>query len=265
MGDYSRICEDYLLDNYLTESKKYKIIKSVHIQAGWERSDKDGESKWLQSLYDKYQFPSGIVCYVDLSAKDYVEQLELNLNYASLRGVRQIINFDSNSYYSGTSIDYLSQEVWRRNLSILANYNLSFDMQIFPEQIDSAVDLIKSNPNLIFIIDHFAMPKYRTIEYFNFWKEQIAKLSKLENVYLKLSGFGMFEHSWHKESIKPFIETSISHFGIKRCMFASNFPVDKLYKTFDEIYDIYMESIQDYGSEEKSNLFYLNAEKIYRI
>ena len=138
-------------------------------------------------------------------------------------------------------------------------------MQIYPEQVDAAYQLIKANPDITFIVGHLCMPKSRTAEYFKNWQNSVAKLGSLDNVYMKLSGFGMFEPGWTAESIKPFIDAAISAFGVNRCMFASNYPVDKLYKSYDDIFDSYLTAVHNYSQDEIKQLFQTNAELAYRI
>ena len=92
-------------------------------------------------------------------------------------------------------------------------------------------------------------------------------LSNFDNVAIKLSGFGERDSMWKIENIKPFINYSIEKFGVERCMFGSNFPVDKAFslKTYFDYWDSYHTITSHLSINEKDRLFYKNAEKYYKI
>ena len=91
------------------------------------------------------------------------------------------------------------------------------------------------------------------------------KLAKCENVVAKISGLGMFDPNWTIDSTRIFVEKTIQIFGIERCMFASNFPVDKIFNSFDTYWNSFKEITKHYSENDKKLLFSSNAEKYYRI
>ncbi|SFS91026.1 amidohydrolase family protein [Saccharopolyspora flava] len=90
-------------------------------------------------------------------------------------------------------------------------------------------------------------------------------LAQAPNVACKISGLGMGDHDWTTESIRPYVEHAIEVFGVERCMFASNFPVDSLFSGYGEIFDAFREITRDYSRDERLALFHDNAEKFYRL
>lgn len=240
----------YLLEDYLSESKRYIFNKAVHIQAGITRQDSVKETAWISHI----NFPLAIVGYVDLSQDNCESVIEQHCNYPKFTGIRQILNEDT--------AQYLQDTVWKNNLSLLAKYHLSFDMQIHSEQADDACNVIAKNSNP-FIITHCGHPRKLDVSYFEYWKRQMQKLAQFDHVYIKLSGFGMFNPNWSSESIKPFVLSLLEIFGMNRCMFASNFPVDKLYRSLDEIYDDFFKLTHAFSPHEKKQLFGGNAERLY--
>ena len=104
-------------------------------------------------------------------------------------------------------------------------------------------------------------------ENINLWLDKIKILSKYENVTIKLSGFGEFNSNWTIDSIKPLILYSIENFGINRCMFGTNFPVDKFLSnaSYEDYWKAYLKITQNFSEDEINNLFYKNAEKFYKI
>ena len=92
------------------------------------------------------------------------------------------------------------------------------------------------------------------------WAEDLKHLSKLENVSCKISGLGMFEHNWTETSVKPIAKTVINQFGPKRVMFGSNFPVDSLSSSFDDLYKRLSNVI---GIKNSEDIFFRTAQRTY--
>jgi predicted TIM-barrel fold metal-dependent hydrolase len=265
IGNNDDLKKDYLITNYLHDINRQGIVKSVHVQAGWSREEAIGESKWLQAIADQYSYPHAIVAYADFSAPNIEEILTQHCQFANVRGIRQILNWHSNSYFTGCGKDYINMPIWQRNFSLLAKYNLSFDMQIYPSQMPIAFKLAKKHSDIQIILNHAGMPLFPGVTNFKVWHDNMKKLAKLPNISVKISGFGMFDHNWNMTKIKPLVLNVIDLFGVNRCMFASNFPIDKLYKTYDEIFCIFLAIVKDFGYTEKEQLFYTTAARIYRI
>ena len=148
---------------------------------------------------------------------------------------------------------------------ILENYNLSFDVHLWPQQYFYAYQLFKKYPNILNIINHAGTPQKRDIDYLNFWRTELKKLASLDNTSIKISGLGMFDQHWSTESIKPIVLDCIEIFGINRSFFSTNFPVDKLFSSYEKIWESYFEITKDFTIDEKNKLYYKNAEKYYRI
>jgi predicted TIM-barrel fold metal-dependent hydrolase len=90
-------------------------------------------------------------------------------------------------------------------------------------------------------------------------------LAACPNVAVKVSGFAMFDHDWTIESLRPYVHETIDTFGSDRAMFASNFPVDRLFGTYTALWNAYAQIVGDASDSEKDALFVRNAERIYRI
>ena len=191
--------------------------------------------------------------------------IEDHMQYANIRGFRQIASYSNDMFYNGCSKDLVTNSKWLNNLSILKEYNLSFDLMIYPEQVDSIIKLIKTNNTINFIVNHYMKPTLRTKEYFDFFKAQIKKISCFDNVYLKLSGFGMHEHKWTINTMSNYVHFLIENFGVDRCLFGSNFPVDKLYSTMDDLCLNFNKIIDKYTKSERLKILMSNAEEVYRI
>jgi predicted TIM-barrel fold metal-dependent hydrolase len=267
-GDYAAIRKSYLLEDYLEDSKNQNIIKSVHVQAEHDDDKPVNETAWLQNLADTHssKLPSAIVAYANFSKNNISEVLDAHQEYKNIRGIRQILSYNKEEpKYSHASEDFMKNSVWIENFKNIRNRNLSFDIQIYKHQMEDAVNLATKYDDILFILNHTGEPCYQTEEYIHSWEENMKKLASCENIVAKISGLGMFDPQWTIDSTRIFIEKTIQIFGIDRCMFASNFPVDKIFNTFDKYWNSFKEITKDYSENDKKLLFSSNAEKYYRI
>ena len=267
-GDYAAIRKSYLLEDYIKDSQNQNLIKSVHVQAEHDDDKPINETAWLQSLADNHssKLPNAIVAFADFSKDNIVEILDGHQEYKNTRGIRQILSFNKEEpKYSHASEDFMKNTTWVENFKNIRNRNLSFDIQIYKHQMQDAADLANKYDDVLFILNHTGEPCYQTEEYIQSWEENMKKLAKCENVAAKISGLGMFDPQWTIDSTRIFVEKTIQIFGIDRCMFASNFPVDKIFNTFDNYWESFKEITKNYSENDKKLLFSSNAEKFYRI
>jgi len=267
-GDYAAIRKSYLLEDYIKDAENQNLIKSVHVQAEHDDDKPVNETAWLQSLADNHssKLPNAIVAFADFSKNNIVEILDGHQEYKNTKGIRQILSFNKEEpKYSHASEDFMKNTTWVENFKNIRNRNLSFDIQIYKHQMQDAADLANKYDDVLFILNHTGEPCYQTEEYIQSWEENMKKLAKCENVAAKISGLGMFDPQWTIDSTRIFVEKTIQIFGIDRCMFASNFPVDKIFNTFDNYWESFKEITKNYSENDKKLLFSSNAEKFYRI
>ena len=260
----------YLLDDLIEDFGTLEIIKSIHVQAEININETIHETKWLQNISDNNNkgFPNAIIGFVDLMDLDAEIKLEQHLKFSNFRGIRQILNFDKNNKeLSHAKIDYLNETKWVKKFSLIQKYNLSFDLSILWTQTLDALKLIKRYNNVLFIVNHTLSPLNINQETIKEWHKNIKLLSACNNVVIKLSGFGEFNSSWTESSIRPLILKTIDEFGTSRCMFGSNFPVDKFLSKskYKDYWNAYYNIVKDLSTDEKNKLFCINAEKYYKI
>jgi len=267
-GDYAAIRKSYLLEDYIEDAKNQNIIKSVHVQAEHDDDKPVNETAWLQNLADTQssKLPNAIVAFADFSKNNVSEILDAHQEYKNTRGIRQILSYNKDEpKYSHATEDFMKNSSWVENFKHIRNRNLSFDIQIYKHQMEDAVNLANKYNDVLFILNHTGEPCYQSKEYIESWEENMKKLAKCENVVAKISGLGMFDPNWTIDSTRIFVEKTIQIFGIERCMFASNFPVDKIFNTFDTYWNSFKEITKNYSENDKQLLFSSNAEKYYRI
>lgn len=267
-GDYAAIRKNYLLEDYIEDTKNQNIIKSVHVQAEHDDDKPVNETAWLQSLADTHssKLPNAIVAFADFSKNNVSEILDAHQEYKNTRGIRQILSYNKDEpKYSHATEDFMKNSTWVENFKYIRNRNLSFDIQIYKHQMEDAVNLANKYNDVLFILNHTGEPCYQSKEYIESWEQNMKKLAKCENVVAKISGLGMFDPNWTIDSTRIFVEKTIQIFGIERCMFASNFPVDKIFNSFDTYWNSFKEITKNYSENDKKLLFSSNAEKYYRI
>ena len=196
----------YLIDDLTKDFGNLNVVKSVHVQGEINLSEIIYETKWLQEISDNNQFPNAIIGFVDFSQPEVEMHLQQHLNYSNFRGIRQILNFDKNNKeISHAQFDFLKEDIWLKNFSLMQKYNLCFDLSIFWTQSEDALKVINKYKNVLFIINHTLSPINIDDQTIKEWHRNIKFLSNSENVVIKLSGFGEFNSSWDVSSIKPLI------------------------------------------------------------
>ena len=90
-------------------------------------------------------------------------------------------------------------------------------------------------------------------------------MASAENTWCKISGLGMYDHQWTVESIRPWVMACLETFGIERCFFGSNWPVDRLFSSYDAVINAFAEIVADLSLSEQEALFFANATKVYGL
>ena len=250
-------------------ARDIEVLKVVHVEANHDPADPVEETHWLQGLAnegDAREFPNAIVAAADLSADDAQAVLEAHAAFPNTRGIRQILNVHADPLYNYVSRHYLHDPAWRRHFALLARYGLSFDLQLYPSQMDEAAALAREHPDVPMIVNHTGMFVDRhSVQGYRAWREGMRALAACPNVAVKISGLAMFDHDWTVESLRPYVLETIDAFGVERSMFASNFPVDRQFGSYPELWNAYARIVSGASDDEQAALFRGNAERIYRI
>ena len=109
------------------------------------------------------------------------------------------------------------------------------------------------------------MPFDRSEDGLRGWRQAAETYAGFPNVAIKISGLGMSPEGWDPELNARFVRETIEVFGPDRCLFASNFPVDKLMSDYDTIWDLFRHTIADFSQDEQRAMLRENAERVYRI
>ncbi len=265
VGDISALQKRYDVSDFRKDFGGLDVIKSVHVQAEHDADDPVAETRWLQAQADRHGFPHAIIAYADFSKPDVADTLAQHAEYANLRGIRQILSHHPDPAYSHAGHEYLKDEDWRQRIALLKQNNLSFDLQIYPHQVADALLVIDANPDTLFVINHALEPWNGSDHVRSIWQAGAKALAKRANTAMKISAFAMFLRPFSEATIRPYVLDLIAAFGTERCMFASNFPVDKLHCTYGEIFAAFDAITKDLSKTERAAIFAENAARFYRI
>ncbi len=230
-GDPAPIQRNYLLPEFRADAAAQGFDGSVHIQVGaqdgWE------EAKWVQAVADATpDWPMAQVVFCDLTAPDLEQQLDRFQTLSTVRGVRQIVGrAPGEDAVTGTN-SLLDDPAFLRGLECAGERGLSHDLQLIPELMEKTAKVLARAPKTEVALCHAGSPHDRTEAGLAKWAAALNSLSALENVTCKLSGLGMFDHHWSSDAFRPIVDTCLAQFGMTRCMFGSNFPVDSLYSDY---------------------------------
>jgi predicted TIM-barrel fold metal-dependent hydrolase len=267
-GDYRAICGDYLMRDYRTESTRFEVVKSVHVQAEIEKPDTVAETAWLQSVADDPAsggMPNGIVAYCNLADTNTAAVLEANAEFVNLRGIRHLLNTSPDPRLAFTPIDWLNDPTWIAGYGLLDRWGLSFDLQVYSHQMADAARVARAHPQTLMILNHTGMPHDVSPAGIADWRAGMRALADCDNTAVKISGLGMMNHQWTIDSIRPYVLDAIEIFGTDRACFASNFPVDGLYSSFDHLWQAFVDITSGASPDDLDRLFRTTAETLYRI
>lgn len=230
-GDPTSIQRDYLMAEFLAETSEPPRA-SVHVQTDGALPDPVAETAFVQAQADAAGHPVAIVGLADLGAPNLDELLTRHAQYPGFRGVRQIVaRLEDRPELSFSPRDLLTEKQWLDGLKRIESRGLTFDLQLYPEQAEAAMQALSAVPALTVIIDHALSPHDASEAGLARWKAAVSLMATRPRTYIKLSGFGMFRRDWTKggaDAFGPHIAHILAEFGAARVMWGSNYPVEKL-------------------------------------
>jgi L-fuconolactonase len=251
-GDVSGMSRLFDAQTYFSESSKWNVQKFVHVAAA-SAAFLASETMELDEQARSSGHPDAIVGGIIPTnpIAQTVELLDEQMQSSRFRGIRPM----------GGADPVPSSDVLRA----LQERNLVFDFMGHTEDLEAAAAALADWGDLTVVVEHTGWPRSSSEHEYRLWKAGIAALAAVgTNVVCKLSGLAMPLGSMDPEVFKPWIAHCLEVFGVDRCMFASNFPVDGMHGTFDDLYSTYDALTADLDSDSRDKLFAANAERVYR-
>jgi predicted TIM-barrel fold metal-dependent hydrolase len=290
----------YLVDEFLTDiNGGHRVEKTVFVEClqkyradGPRELQAVGETEFIERITGERdsRVAAGIVGFADLTLGAAVQPvIEAHMQASErFRGIRYASAWDASdkirNAHTKPSTDLLASRQFRAGFSCLNELGLSFDAWLYHTQIPELTDLARAFPEVTIILDHVGGPlgigpyAGKREEVFEIWRSNIDDLSNCANVVVKLGGLTMTMSGfgWHKrdappgsielaEAMGPYYQVCIECFGADRCMFESNFPVDRASCSYTILWNAFKRLTQRYSEGERSALFHDTAARIYRL
>ena len=252
-GDPSRMFRRFDVDTYLDETSRWNVEKFVNVAAATGRHSIE-ETIELDNNARASGRPDAIIGGLPPtgSVAEATELIDRQMTASRFRGVRQM----------GANMGPLPDPAV---LDALQERHLLFELMTHPDQLRAAAEQLAAFDDLTVVIEHTGWPRSNTNKERSVWQAGMEALASLGgNVVCKLSGLAMPFESMRVDTLAPWLEYAIEAFGVDRCMFASNFPVDATYGTFDELYETFSAVTTGLDGESRDKLFASNAERVYR-
>ena len=260
-GSVEAIASNYLLEDYKRESASWNVAGMVHVDAGADADEALAETDWLQGIADREGMPNAIIAYAPLQCPNVHTRLFDQVRRRNVRGIRQIVNWHRDPNRTYTERDLTVDDAWQAGFALLKKHDLSFDLQAYPGQFTALSKLIARHPETPVIINHAGMGVDGDAD----WRAGMQLMATLPNVSVKISGLGFVWRQLDPEKVRARVLQTIDLFGTARCMFASDFPTDRLFADFDTTMGNYEAAVADFTEAERRALFAGNANRIYRL
>lgn len=265
-GSLTPILRSYGVDEYRIDAARQNVVATVHVEAGWSDDHPLEESRWLDGLDHGDRIAERYIAHVGLDAPDAVALLEAQAQNRRVVGIRDIVSWHPEAAKSfASSPGRMANPRWRAGLKHLERLGLVFDLMLYPWQLCEALDLVRSFPGTLFVLNHAGSPADRSRGGMTIWRRGLRSLSGEPNVRLKISDLVAYDNRWTFESLNAVIEHCLACFGPTRSMFASDFPVAGLHATFDQVYEVFRKAAETLSLDEQRALFFATANDTYRL
>ena len=217
------------------------------------------ESRWLLELADQHPLIKGVVGWVDLHSDRVEDELARFAPHPRFVGVRHVVQDEPDD-------DFMLRPEFLRGIGKLRQFDLRYDILIFPKQLPAAIELVRRFPDQPFLLDHLAKPFIRD-GVVSPWREQIAALAAFPNVMCKVSGMVTEAHwqDWRAADFRPYLDVVFAAFGPARLMFGSDWPVSLLAATYEESFGLVNDYLEQFPAAEREQVLGGNAAKFYGV
>ena len=295
----------YLVDEFLGDLEGgHRVSSTVYVECrhGWRTNGPEsmrpvGETEYVERLTatgpagaGAARVAAGIIGFVDLAlgaAAGPVLSAHLDAS-DRFRGIRHMSAWDANERIHNAQTnpprDLLQSSKFREGFACLSDLGLSFDAWVYHPQIPEVIDLARAFPDTTIVINHVGGPlgigpyANKREEVFGIWRSHVTELARCPNVCVKLGGLtmSMSGFGWHKretpptsselaQAMEPYYRTCIELFGPQRCMFESNFPVDRVSCSYTVLWNAFKRIAKNFSAAERAALFHDTAVRVYRL
>jgi L-fuconolactonase len=217
------------------------------------------ENRFLLDLADSHPLIKGVVGWVDLRSDRVEEQLAEFARHPKFLGVRHVVQDEPDD-------KFLLGTAFQRGIGKLKQFNLAYDLLIFPRQLPAAIKLAEKFPTQPFVLDHIAKPAIKAGA-LSPWREQVRNLAGYPNVHCKVSGLVTEADwtCWQPADFRPYLDVVFEAFGVKRLMYGSDWPVALLAGEYARVFGLARDYVGALSRAEQDQFFGGNAARFYGI
>lgn len=253
--EMKNIRKDFLPEDLVAVMEKNGVKGSVAVQA----DQTEAETDFLLDLCSRYDFIKGVVGWIDLQSPRLAERLNYYSQFKALKGFRHILQGEAQR-------DLSLQQPFLNGISLLAQFDLTYDILILPDQLRYIPALVARFPDQRFVIDHLAKPGIKDGE-LNGWKKDIEQVAQYDHVSCKLSGMVTEADmtSWKADDFTPYMDVVVNAFGVERIMYGSDWPVCLAAADYTQVINLVRSYFSDFSAEEQQLVFGQNAVNFYQL
>jgi len=267
-GSYEAIRRDYPIGEYLDDIKNSGVVASVYVQTNWASSRCVEEVAWVQETADQHGFPRAIVGFADLfkDGPELAAALNAMQRHPCLKGIRQQVHWHANPQYRFASRpDVTADAAWRRGFAQLAPRGLLFELQVFTSQMTAGAELARAFPQTTFVLEHAGMLEDFSEAGRAAWRAGMRRLADCPNMFVKLSGLGTFVHRATLRDIQPVVSDTVMLFGAARCLWGSNFPIEKIWTDYATLVAHIRQAVSHLSVGEQRQILSETAQRLYGL
>ncbi|HXS56378.1 MAG TPA: amidohydrolase family protein [Hanamia sp.] len=223
----------------------------------------EAETDFLIALARENSLIKGVVGWVDLQDEQVELRLQHYSEFAVVKGFRHIVQ--------GAPAGFLKGQSFMNGVRQLKKFDFTYDVLIYENQLEEAIEFVNEFPGQKFIIDHCAKPAIKNKKVTDTigigWKRGMQEIAQNENVFCKLSGL-VTEAAWNEWNDKdfyPYLDVVFESFGTDRLVFGSDWPVMMLSATYAKWINLLEQYLSAFSIEERRAIFAENAIKFYKI
>ena len=252
--------KNHLIDDYRRACGPVAVAKMVFVQCECDPAQSLQEVDWVTAIARVDPRLRGIVGHAPLEKGEAAEADVGRLADRPLvKGVRRLIQSEMDD-------SFCLQPEFVRGVRLLPRHGFSFDLCIVHRQLANTIKLVRQCPNVRFVLDHIGKPDIKA-GLLEPWREELRELSRMENVWCKLSGLvtEADRAKWTPEDLAPYLDHVMACFGVRRVMFGGDWPVSSQATDYPTWVATLTDALRGCSADELHQIFVRNAEAFYRV
>jgi L-fuconolactonase len=251
----SSLRRDFGPDDLKPELERAGFQGSIAVQARQSLE----ETRWLLELAEDSPLILGVVGWVDLCSPDVRLQLQTFAGNPKLVGIRHVVQSEPDERF-------LLLPEFLRGISVLEEFDLTYDILIYPQHLPVAVEFVRRSPRQRFVLDHLAKPLIKSAS-IHPWEAGIRELAKFPNVFSKLSGMVTEAdwQNWRPEDLKPYLDIALDRFGPERLMIGSDWPVCTVAASYKQTMSVVLDYLYKYPVNVQDAVLGGNAQRFWKL